>query len=449
MKRTPRFSRLPLLAILPLALAVSACLPEGIRVPQSEFSALLERKSGLIAYLGVDGNIYTVDQGGGNETKITTDAAIDDDETYHIYGLPTWSPDGQSLAFPSYTGRRGQQAPDSTSLYTARRDGSALVEAHASSDFLVFWSWSPDSRRVGFISETNGNTLAFKVVPSEGGDLQVVDAGAPYYWAWSPNGNTVLAHAGGASPAANARLSLLQLEAGVYEQVLDIPPAEFKSPAFSPDGQQVLVAGVTGDGQDALLLTDALGHDPRVLAEYEGAIAFAWSPNGDRVAYVESENASLGTPGHLVVLDPSGRRDPVALDDAEVYAFFWSPDSKSLAYFTKADLELPDTEGDADAQATAEAAMADVLVFDLNVMNAGNASTHNIATFVPTERFLQVIPYFDQYHHTLTVWSPDSKNLVVSAYTGEDAPGIFVVAASGRLDPRFIAPGWMAFWSWE
>jgi hypothetical protein len=82
-------------------------------------------------------------------------------------------------------------------------------------------------------------------------------------------------------------------------------------------------------------------------------------------------------------------------------------------------------------------------------MNAGNASTHNIATFVPTERFLQVIPYFDQYHHTLTVWSPDSKNLVVSAYTGEDAPGIFVVAASGRLDPRFIAPGWMAFWSWE
>lgn len=76
------------LAMAPLALALSACLPEGMRVPQSEFSALLERKVGLIAYLGVDGNIYTVDQGGGHETQITADAASDED-TYHIYGLPT------------------------------------------------------------------------------------------------------------------------------------------------------------------------------------------------------------------------------------------------------------------------------------------------------------------------------------------------------------------------
>lgn len=431
------------LAMAPLALALSACLPEGMRVPQSEFSALLERKVGLIAYLGVDGNIYTVDQGGGHETQITADAASDED-TYHIYGLPTWSPDGQSLAFPGYTGRRAQAAPDSVSLYTARRDGTDLVEAHSSPDFLVFWSWAPDSRRVGFIAETAGNTLAFKVVPSQGGQTQVVDAGAPYYWAWAPSGNSVLAHAGGASPAANARVSLLQIESGVSEQVLNIAPAEFKSPAFSPDGQQVLVAGVTGDDQNALLLADAAGHEPRVLANYQGQIAFAWSPNGERVAYIESDGAELATPGRLVVVDPAGRRQPVELPDDEVFAFFWSPDSKSLAYFTEAVIEDSPAEGEEGAPDTSE-----VLVLDLNVMNVGNGRAHNIATFIPTERFLQVIPYFDQYHHALTVWSPDSKNLVVSAYRDSETPAIFVVAASGRLEPRYIADGWLGFWSWE
>ncbi len=81
-------------------------------------------------------------------------------------------------------------------------------------------------------------------------------------------------------------------------------------------------------------------------------------------------------------------------------------------------------------------------------MNAGNGGTHNVTTFAPSERLLQVIPYFEQYHQSLTIWSPDSKNLVVSAYVG-GKPGIFVVAASGRLDPRYIADGWLGLWSWK
>jgi len=72
-----------------------------------------------------------------------------------------------------------------------------------------------------------------------------------------------------------------------------------------------------------------------------------------------------------------------------------------------------------------------------------------IATFLPSDRFLQLLPYFDQYHQSVTIWSPDSQNLVVSAYNQDRQPGIWVVAASGNLEPRFIAPGWVGFWSWK
>jgi Tol biopolymer transport system component len=435
-----------------VSLLATACLPEGVRVPQSEFSALLEPKSGRIAYLGVDGNIYTIDQGGNNETPITADAKSDE-SGYLVYGLPTWSPDSESLAFVSYAGE-AEQAPSRTTLYTADREGTAVVEAHSSSDFLVYWSWAPDSRRLGFIAETTTGSLAFRVVPGEGGEAEVVDAGNPYYWAWAPNTNAVLAHAGGASPAADARLSLLQLDSEVTEQVLAVPPAEFKAPAFSPDGGQVLLAGTTESGASALMVTDALGGAQRVITEYEGSIAFAWSPNGERIAYLVSDSATPGAPGRLVVADPAGERDPVELDEVEVYAFFWSPDSKSLAYFSEAVIEPEEGEA-AEAEPTEEPADAQTaaqegsLVMSLDVMNAGNGRTHNVATYVPTERFLQVLPYFDQYHHALTIWSPNSRHLVVSAYAGEGNPGIFVVAASGRLDPRFVALGWMGFWSWD
>src|SRR5205085_11188417 len=84
-----------------LALALSACLPEGVRVPQSPLSAILERKTGLIAYLSSAGNIYTIDQGAGHKTNVTTDAFADE-KNFMSYALPTWSPASQLLPSPPY-----------------------------------------------------------------------------------------------------------------------------------------------------------------------------------------------------------------------------------------------------------------------------------------------------------------------------------------------------------
>jgi Tol biopolymer transport system component len=431
-----------------LAVALSACLPEGVRVPQNELSGLLERKSGLIAYLSNDGNIYTIDQGGGRKTSVTTDAFVDENN-FLFYGLPTWSPDSQSLAFASYTGVRGEN-PSSMSLFTARKDGSQLQEALKSDTPLIFYYWSPDSRRLGLISSTANNSLAFEVV-SPSGERELVDAGAPFYWSWAPDGSAILAHAGGASPAPNARLSLLQLDPTVTEQAFGLPPAEFKAPAFSPDGRQVLVASAADtEGKSALLLTDSTGANPRTLVEYEDShsIAFVWSPDGSRVAYVLADSPLPGATGHLVIIDPAGKQEPVELEGSDVYAFFWAPNSRSLAYFTRAQ---PAAGGTATPDAgNSNSSSADgPLILRLSVIDARNGKSHSVAAFPPSERFMSVIPYFDQYHPSLTIWSPDSKNLVVSAYGGDGNPGIWVVEASGHLDPRHIAEGWMGFWSWK
>jgi hypothetical protein len=58
------------------ALLIASCLPRDLQVPQSPLLSTLERKSGLIAYMGVDGNMYVSDQAGGNLVKLTEDAVI-------------------------------------------------------------------------------------------------------------------------------------------------------------------------------------------------------------------------------------------------------------------------------------------------------------------------------------------------------------------------------------
>ena len=429
---------------VPLALAVSACLPEGLRVPQSPLSRLLEPKSGTIAFLAADGNIYTTDQGGTSQTQITTDAFVEG-ESYRFYNMPTWSPDNQSLAFASFAGD-SSDAPSDVALLTANPDGSNLVTAYSSPNFVIFYYWSPDGKRVGFISETPTNSLVFQVVPREGGDATLVDAGSPYYWTWAPDSSAVMAHAGTVGSAALSHVSLLKLDPQVAEYGLDLQPGQFKAPAFSPDGSQVLVAAEVTSNTSALLLTDAFGDNALTLAEYTGHIAFVWSPDGKRVAYLTTTGTSVVEPGQLTVVDPAGQQQPVTLEGAQVYAFFWSPDNKKLAYF----VETPAEEVEAaDVTASSLLVSPDNFVLSLRVMDVNSGKTHAVADFVGTERFLQILPYFDQYDQAMTIWSPDSKNMLLSAYRGDGAPGIWVAAESGNLEPRFIAPGWVGAWSWK
>ncbi len=423
-----------------LAWLAAACVPRGVRLPQSDLLGSLERKSGRIAFLGSDGNLYTMDQGGGARAQVTNDA-FSDESGYRQYGTPIWSPDGQSLAFSGFTGQ-ADQAPDAASLYTARRDGSNVVEAYTSSEYMFFYDWSPDGDRVGLISQTPTRSLALHLVPAAGGEAELVDAGTPYYWSWAPDGSAVLAHAGGTT-SAEARLALVQVRPEVAEYGLDIEPTAFKAPAFSPDGSRVLVAGENATGQPALLMTDALGNNPRTLAEYSGSIAFAWSPDGKRVAYVEAPEEAVGTPGRLVVVDPAGKKSALILPDEDVYAFFWSPDSQRIAYFVREPFE---GEGKGEPTPTPEGGEAS-LVWVLKVLDASSGKSHQLATMALTERFLQIIAYFDQFHQALNIWSPDSHYLVVSAYRPDGNAGIWVVEASGRLEPRYLTQGQVAAWS--
>jgi Tol biopolymer transport system component len=81
------------------------------------------------------------------------------------------------------------------------------------------------------------------------------------------------------------------------------------------------------------------------------------------------------------------------------------------------------------------------------VLQVGNGKTLNIATFPPTQGLLNILPYSDQYERSQTIWSPDGRHLVFTAYAKDGLPGIFVADSSGKNAPVKIASGDNATWS--
>lgn len=419
------------------ALALSACVPQGVQVPQSPLLPLLERKSGLIAYVGLDGNVYITDQSGRSPDAITGDAAIPEGAgDFLFYQYPTWSLDGSQLAF---VGARGNgQSQTSAKMFVHNVDEETTTEVFSSeTEFPFYLYWSPDHENVTFLTTSaNGASLILQSAAANGGGRVVLDSGSPFYWSWAPDGKTMIVHAGNETSAAPERLAFLEVNAEVIEYGMDATPASFQAPAWSPDGSRILLTRASAEEGKEIALVNSAGEFERTISKFDVNAAFAWSPDGELVAHIEGdEPISAGALGDLHVTDLAASED--FFQDENVFAFFWSPDSRKIAYF-KPFLVAPEEAPD-DPR----------LILELHMLDTVSGESKVLFSFRPTSQFSAVLPYFDQYHQSATIWSPDSNNLVLSFVDQEGNPGIAVVAASGQLEPRIISQGFIAFWSWR
>ncbi len=430
---------------LPAALALgaailSSCSTHGAQMPQSRLLKLFERPAGLIVFIAPDGNVRVIDQKGGGSRALTSDAGAGGGGRV-VYVSPAWAPDGKQVAFARMTVDAASRVTDA-SLFTAARDGRNLTRILSGPRLRPFYLyWSPDSKLVSLLSsvEDEEGSLELGVAPAgaEGG-YRTLDRGSPFYWAWRADSRALVVHVNtGQLGSDGERLSLLNLGPEVSRALIKADPGVFQAPSFSADGKSVAYAS-TSEAVSTLHLRAADGSADREVATDRGGMFLAFSRDGRRLAYLAALRLNPVPLGTLSVVDMGKAAAKRTLREEPVVEFFWSPDGRSLAFI------VPDSADGVDAMFARSDSLAYVRLMGFDT---ATAKTWTIARFPPSRGFFSVLPFFDQYQRSSTIWSPDSRFLAFTAVTADGSSGIFVSRADGNIRPRFITAGDDAFWS--
>jgi TolB protein len=392
-----------------------------------------------IALVSTDGNLYLVDRNGENLEHL----AVGNEGTAVAY--PTWSPDGRQVAFIA---QRETDGGVESALYIVSTAGGDPTTLYASIEHPAFYLyWSPDSRYLSFLTQEDAG-LALRLASADGGqDARVLGRGAPFYWSWSPDAQEMLMHVGGARRLSEeAYLAILSNQPESQPDVLDDAPANFQAPAWSPDGSRLLYASEDENGEQALYVRQREGGGVKKLINVSGFVEFNWSPDGQHIAYQQVDDPRIAPLGHTFVVNGDGSEGRQVSRDLAV-AFFWSPDGQRLAILVPSlDEEEPSTHrGGLAAPLTQERQ----LLLRWWLMDMSGGELRPLVAFRPTQSFLFILPYFDQYAQSIRLWSPDSRYLVYSDQESAQQAGIWVADVEGQEAPRRLADGVLGVWSWQ
>ncbi len=425
-----------------VALIVTGCGTQGFQLEESTFLRYLEKKSGLIAYQAMDGNLYTINQAGEETVQLTDDVEGLPPEV--IFGLRAfaWSKGDGQLAYIGFT-------PENWTIEVSDPKGEETTRVFA--DNLtqpVYLSWGAGGRQITFLTATDPMTnngkpwLSLRSVPVSGnGEASLLAEGYPLFYSWEPGGDRALTHVGGSRAVnENARISIFTLNS-TFEIDLGLPPAQFQTPAWSPDGTEFLMAINDVQGRNVLVTVGLQGQVRQTVREFSSAISFAWSPDSRLIAYIESERTRQGASGPLTVYDSVLRENLFTTEETMVHAFFWSPNGEEIVYFTQ---ELVNEEGQGELIAGLRMHILNVKDREVRHMQFGP----DAYVFQPTPQFFRFLSAFDQYSQSATIWSPNGEYIVLPV-VGDGQGLILAIATSGGIQPRLLTDGVMALWSWE
>jgi Tol biopolymer transport system component len=301
-----------LLAVLALLLAVAAVyVGSQPRLPEP-FG--LARNGVLVSEQ--DGDIVRIDPVSGSRSTIVTGPVPADDE-------PVFSRDGMRLAFI-------RETSGVRSLWVSDADGANQREL--STEGLVDFAgiaWSPDGRS---IAVTSGVDLVqtISIVPTDGGAGRELDVGIPASGPQGrhPDGRELLFR--GATPSGFGLLAVRPDGTGLRpitgSNGLNEHDALFF--AWSPDGNHVAYQWSDRDGPQLIYVVSADGGTPRAITKVE-SLGPLWSPDGRWIAYVDGSDPS-GTRVAVVASDGSG---PVVQGPPdEGVDFVWAPDGTKLLF---------------------------------------------------------------------------------------------------------------------
>ena len=208
-----------------------------------------------------DGNaeIYVMDADGGNQQRLTNNR--------HGDASPSWSPDGKRIAFISdRDGHVNIRDSPNYEIYVMDADGGNQLNLTNDPHNDKSPSWSPDGQRIAFVSIRDGNQDIY-VMDADGDnqrrlthhDRSDMDP------SWSPDGKRIAFTSG---RDINAEIYVMDADGGNQQNLTNHPDAD-RSPSWSPNGKRIaFVSNRTRDLNPDIFVMDADGSNPRNLTNH-------------------------------------------------------------------------------------------------------------------------------------------------------------------------------------
>ena len=334
----------------------------------------------------------------------------------HRLSGPQISPDGKWIAYEVAT-------PDLAANRTAHNiwiapagGGEARQLTRGGNDMRP--RWSPNGRKLAFLSARNGATQVYWVAP-EGGDanrLTSLSSGADNEL-WSPDGKSI-AFTSSVYPdckddACNAARddeeSKSKVKAHVYEKLL------FRHWNAWSDGKRSHLFIVAADGGAPRDLTPGADYDvpPFSLGEPD---AIAFSPDSQELCFTANtdKDEALSTNGDLFTVAASGASAPkrITTNPANDWGGVYSPNGKWIAYRSQ-------------FQAGYESDRWRLMLYD-----RATGKTENL-----TQTFDRAVGAF--------AWMPDGKAILFEAENHAEMPIYSIAVAPGNSAkaPKAIITG--------
>ena len=206
---------------------------------------------------------------------------------------------------------------------------TALVLAASLPAATASAAYPGENGLIAFVSSRAGPPVPMAVNP-DGGTARAVGRPGQVSPAWSPDG-AALAVAGATSVSARAGAAF-----EIFTMRLNGEPVAITSdrgqdfdPAWSPDGKRIAYSAMTGGNRDIWVVDAMGGNSQRLTRDGADDSTPAWSPDGSQIAFTRTR----GNDGVIAVMGTDGssprdlRRTSGSDEDPD-----WSPDGTRIAF---------------------------------------------------------------------------------------------------------------------
>ena len=267
---------LPLMSALALvALAACSESPQPDPEPAAQDAGVSTPRIAFHSNRDGNWNIYVMNPDGSGQTRLTDNPAAD--------SWPSWSPDGRRITFISSRDDPDPNDDDSIwEIYVMNADGSGQTRLTNDSAWHSLPSWSPDGRRIAFQSHRDGNWEIFLMNADGSGQIRLTDNSAgDAEPSWSPDGRRIAFQS---NRDENAEIYVMNAD-GSGQTRLTNEAANDRFPSWSPDGQRIAFYSYRDENWEIYVMNADGSGQTRLTDNPARDIRPSWSPDGRHIAF--------------------------------------------------------------------------------------------------------------------------------------------------------------------